>query len=69
MAMSCIPLCYIVAELIEFFILQIFPLAANDEMGFDLDGAEFCAQMRCFNRVLLSLEDLGRIKPANFGGE
>lgn len=69
MAASCLPLCYIAAELIEFFIWQIFPLAANDEVEFDLDGAEFCAQIRCFNRALLSLEDLGRIKTVNFGAE
>ena len=69
MAASCIPLCYIATEFMEFFIWQIFPLATDDEVAFDLDGAEFYAQMRCFNRVLLSLEDLGRIKADNFGSE
>jgi len=69
MAASCMPLCDIATELMEFFIWQIFPLAADHEVAFDLDAAEFYAQTRCFNRALLSLEDQGRIKAVNFGSD
>jgi hypothetical protein len=69
MAASCMPLCDIATELMEFFIWQIFPLASDDEVAFDLDSNEFYAQTRCFNSVLLSLEDHGRIKAGNFGSE
>ena len=69
MASACIPLSDVGRELIEFFIWKIFPMASDEEVAFDLDGAEFCMQMRCFNRVLLILEDKGLIEALDYSAD
>lgn len=68
-AASSIPLCDIAPELIEFFIREIFPMASDDEVAFDLDRSVLYEQTRLFSRMLLRLEDLGRIKSVCGGSE
>lgn len=61
MAPARAPLFYIALELFEFFIWEVFPLAAGEEIAFDLDRDELYEQLGIFSRTALQLEDQGTI--------
>ncbi|WP_313413539.1 hypothetical protein [Stenotrophomonas sp.] len=50
---------WIAPELFEFFIRQIFPLAAGDEVTLQLDRNVLGAQSQWLNRTILEMEDAG----------
>ncbi|WP_157510270.1 hypothetical protein [Lysobacter sp. Root559] len=61
MATNRTPLFYIALELFDFFISEVFPLAADEEIAFDLHRDELSEQLLLFSRTALQLEDQEKI--------
>lgn len=53
------PLWGIAPELFEFFIRKIFPMAADQEVAFDLDRRVLRAQAHWLDRTVMQLENAG----------